>query len=306
MPDFKYDTAISFLNEDENLAIQIADKIGSSYSTFIYTKKQVELVGADGEKILNEVFARESRIVVVLYRPNWGETPWTRIEKTAIRNRAYEDGYDFSIFVILDNTASPPKYLPKTQMWHDYERWGLDGLIPIIKYKVVEKGGNEKPETIEDRARRAHAEAVFKRHRIDDIGSLQAIGDGQSEFEGLCDNIMGKINVFNEKHTLFDITIKQRNKHSIIISSGDFDSVVRFAHGDNARPLTSVCLYKLKKKRNSFNDSKYDQVINETYLFDIDRNSKKGWSDTKETRFYTSDEISDYAIDLLLKRLSES
>jgi hypothetical protein len=56
------------------------------YKTFLYSRAQGELVGTDGEKTFNAVFGEQARIVAVLLRPEWGQTPWTRIEETAIRN----------------------------------------------------------------------------------------------------------------------------------------------------------------------------------------------------------------------------
>jgi len=92
---YEYEVAFSFLNEDEELAFRINDLIQDRVKTFIYSRQQEKIAGTDGEETFNQVFGSEARIVVVLYRENWGKTPWTRIEETAIRNRAYEKGYDF-------------------------------------------------------------------------------------------------------------------------------------------------------------------------------------------------------------------
>jgi hypothetical protein len=89
---FKYEVAFSFLQKDEQTAYQINDFIQDRIEIFIYSKKQEELVGTAGEKNFNNVFYRECRIVVLLYRNGWGATPWTRIEETAIRNRAFDSG----------------------------------------------------------------------------------------------------------------------------------------------------------------------------------------------------------------------
>ena len=48
--EFKYDVAFSFLREDEELAVELNDRIADRYSTFIYSKRQEELVGKDGEE----------------------------------------------------------------------------------------------------------------------------------------------------------------------------------------------------------------------------------------------------------------
>lgn len=121
---YKYEVAFSFIKEDEPLATAINDLIQERVATFLYSKHQEEIAGTDGEKTFNTVFGEESRTVVVLYRDTWGTTPWTRIEETAIRNRAFSEGYDFVIFVPTQKGVTLPKWLPKTQLWVGLERWG--------------------------------------------------------------------------------------------------------------------------------------------------------------------------------------
>jgi hypothetical protein len=108
---FKYDIAFSFVKEDEGLATQINDLVQDRYRTFLYSKAQEQLAGTDGEKTFNAVFGKEARIVAVLLRPEWGNTPWTRIEETAIRNRAHDEGYDFTTFIVTEPKTAIPKWL---------------------------------------------------------------------------------------------------------------------------------------------------------------------------------------------------
>ncbi len=89
---FKYDVAFSFLAQDEGLATELCDLLQDRMRIFLYSKRQEDLAGTDGEETFNAVFGAQARLVVVLYRKGWGESPWTRIEETAIRNRAYKEG----------------------------------------------------------------------------------------------------------------------------------------------------------------------------------------------------------------------
>src|SRR3990172_12533316 len=151
---YEYEVAFSFLNEDEELAFRINDLIQDRVKTFIYSRQQEKIAGTDGEETFNQVFGSEARIVVVLYRTNWGKTPWTRIEETAIRNRGYEDGYQFAIFVPLENSHEVPQWLPKTQIWVGIERWGIAGVASVIDARVQEYGGIPREETVEEHATR--------------------------------------------------------------------------------------------------------------------------------------------------------
>lgn len=88
----KYDVAFSFLAQDEHLAAELNDMLQDRLRTFLYSRQQGEIAGTDGEKSFNAVFGEEALLVVVLYREGWGNTAWTRMEETAIRNRAYQGG----------------------------------------------------------------------------------------------------------------------------------------------------------------------------------------------------------------------
>ena len=163
--EYKYDVAFSFLKEDENLADQINNLIQDRLNTFLYLKRQEDIAGTDGEKTFSDVFGKQSRCVVVLYRSKWGTTSWTRIEETAIRNRAFEEGYDFSLFIPLDNPPSVPKYLPKTQIWIGLDRWGLKGAATIIEARVQSLGGESKEESPVDIIARIKRDQQFEIER---------------------------------------------------------------------------------------------------------------------------------------------
>jgi len=180
---YKYDIAFSFLFQDEKIAYSLNDMIGDRVNTFIYSKRQEELGGSDGEIAFNTVFAEQARTIVVLYRDGWGETPWTRIEETAIRNRAYKEGWNFITFILLENKSEVPKYLPKSQIWVDYQRWGLQGAASIIDQRIKDAGGELRKETIEDRVERFKR---FKKANLDRtfyLNSQEAIKDSHNELD---------------------------------------------------------------------------------------------------------------------------
>jgi len=110
---FKYDIAFSFVREDEGLATQLNDLVQDRYRTFLYSKAQEQLAGTDGERTFNAVFGEQARHVAVLLRPEWGQTPWTRIEETSIKNRAYNQN-DFATFIVTAPRTPIPEWLPKT------------------------------------------------------------------------------------------------------------------------------------------------------------------------------------------------
>src|SRR5258705_1602907 len=60
--EFKYEVAFSFLQDDEQLASQIADRIRDrvSVALFIYSERQNELAGTDGVERFSCIFGEES------------------------------------------------------------------------------------------------------------------------------------------------------------------------------------------------------------------------------------------------------
>ncbi len=163
---FKYDVGFSFLAADEGIANELNDLVADRLSTFLYSERQKELAGTDGEETLNRVFSKECRVVVALYRSGWGTTAWTRIEETAIRNRAHDEGYDFCIFVALEERPQMPRWLPRNRIWVGYQRWGARGAAAVIEQRVAELGGKARAETMEEFAARTARNADFEaRHK---------------------------------------------------------------------------------------------------------------------------------------------
>jgi len=107
---------------------------------FFYPRKQERLAGKDGLEAMRTPFL-ESRILVVLYREPWGETPWTRVEQTAIQDSCLEHGWQRLLFMMLDTTSAPPKWLPTAHVRFNYSDFGLEQAIGAIKARVQEAGG---------------------------------------------------------------------------------------------------------------------------------------------------------------------
>lgn len=157
----EYEVAFSFCARDEGVATQLDDLLRERYKTFIYNRKQEVLAGTDGEKTFNEVFMHKARIAVILYRPEWGTTPFTRIEETAIRKRAYDEGYDFTVWIAMEPNVKLPEYVEPTRLYYGLPDYGINGAAGVIVSRIQSRGGNTRPETIDEKAARIkrHAEA---------------------------------------------------------------------------------------------------------------------------------------------------
>lgn len=156
--DFEYDVAFSFTQQDETLAQQINDLLADRMKTFIYSDRQKELAGTDGQETFSEVYGKSARIVVIFYRKEWGNTRWTGIEMNAIKNRSLNHGWNFTVFVPTEAKPTMPPWVPETRLYVGLERWGINGAAASIEQRVKESGGQPHQETVIERAAR-HARA---------------------------------------------------------------------------------------------------------------------------------------------------
>ena len=179
---FKYDVALSFLAEDESLAISLADRLRDRMEVFVYSERQKELAGRDGMDEFTEIFRTKVRVCVVLYREGWGRTKWTAIEETAIKNRAFDCGWDFLLVIPL-NTCTGPIWLPRTKLWLDFKRFGLDGAEAVIDVKVLESGGGGREESPTDMAERLIRQAKIKEEQKKFLSSKEGVQYAQDAIQ---------------------------------------------------------------------------------------------------------------------------
>ncbi|MTD95509.1 hypothetical protein GIW81_14310 [Hyphomicrobium sp. xq] len=190
--DYEYDVAFSFHSTDEALATELNDLLEGRFKTFLYSKKQEVLAGFDGEEKFNAIFGAQARCVVVLYRPEWGETPFTRIEQTAIRNRGYEHGYDFSLIIPTSTPPAVPPWLPKTRLWFGLSRFGIKGAAAVIEARVQEAGGEPRVETVAARAARYQRSADLQEAKRNFRESVLGVREAKLAYERLTESLTSK------------------------------------------------------------------------------------------------------------------
>lgn len=163
--DFEYDVAFSFNQKDEALALKLNDLLSDRMKTFVYTVRQKEITGRDGVEAFSDVYGKKARIVVVFYRKEWGETKWTTVEMNSIRTRAFDDGYDFTLFIPTEDKPTMPSWVPKTRLYFGLSRFGLEGAAGAIEHLVTEAGGRPHEETLAEHAARAARAAKVKQEQ---------------------------------------------------------------------------------------------------------------------------------------------
>jgi hypothetical protein len=287
---FEYDIAFSFAQKDEVLAYSIYMLLKDRLKCFIYSEEQKKLAGTDGETTFNQVFSKDSRIVVIFHSQDWGNTKWTRIEETAIKNKGFDEGYDFVILIPTDKPVNPPKWLPKTRLWIGLDRWGIESAASVIEARAQEFGGQVKELTLLEKI--AQADERLKQKRKVDllISSAEGFKIAEQEFFTLkneFENIAKEI-----KATLGDwdlMLISNRQQGINLLSYNHCLTLQWYSHYAFITLSDGYYNENLQKTDFSYN---YRQILAERKQFDINEFDQNGWSD-HETRknFLTTEKL---------------
>ncbi len=306
--EYEYEVAFSFVKDDESIATALNDLLEDRLSTFLYSKQQEELAGTDGEQSFNEVFSKKSRIVVVIYRNEWGDSPWTRIEETAIRNRAYEEGYDFVIFIPVEDSAKFPRWLPKTQLWVGFKRWGIEGAASVIEARVQEAGGEPKEESASDKAvrvkRQIDAEIsrkAFLKSREGVNAALQEANNLFNTFESMCAEI--------KEVSCFEINCNRINDRELEINATGYCLAINW-HYNYSNTLDESYLgistwngFPPRPGRH-FIDTP-SQVSKSKFDFDRNWAENIGWYDSGKSQFIPTERLADHMLKELMGRVQK-
>jgi hypothetical protein len=302
--DYKYDVAFSFLADDEALAIEIADRIRDRVSVFIYSERQKELIGSDGIDQFSNVFSEDSRLVVVLYREQWGQTKWTRIEETAIKTR-WLDGFEFLLMVPLDSPAKLPKWYPPTWIWADIKRYGIDGVAGVIEVRVQTVGGNVKSDTAVDHALRLDREKSFLAKRNSWRYSDQFSQRGEAEAERFVQELeclAGEIRTQTQLQIGFEHATAG---HCVLSIDGLRLLVESYSPSIADSPTFVLHVWTLEGGRflGPYTIDEPTKIDEGRYAFDLDLSERVGWS--LDDRFFPSGQLADVWIKKVVGHISE-
>jgi hypothetical protein len=294
--EYQYEVGFSFLKQDEAIAYDLNDHIQDRLSTFIYSKKQEDLGGKDGENKFNTVFYQECRVVVVLYRDGWGETPWTRIEETAIKNRAFDKGWDFLLFINMDTNSTLPTWIPRTYIWLDYQRFKTEGAIAVIEHKVKEQGGTSRQETIAEAAERLKRLRKAEKERELFLKSQEAVTQANRELRTIIEKLKVLKPIIEDPENFLDLATSERTNLPMYEFGFNgyylcFNSVYPIQH-DIANGTLKVTIYE----KRGHEQTDYKEYINKQSIFRFDRDliGNNGWSEhNRGNDFLTTDELVD-------------
>lgn len=310
--DYRYDVAISLLGQDQAFGEQLEQKIRAVVrgEVLMYSSRQRELA-ATGEIVatFTRIFRDEARVIVILYRPGWGETGYTSIEEDAIKSRrARTTSSRYLVLVSMEPPHTPEWYPGGSEFWLNPQTFSVDAIAAIIAERVHESGGVVGVETPLERARRLRA---MQTKRDDSARRLNAEGPAR---------------LLEESNAVFALL---KEKAEEIANELDVD--IPFMQQDRTcsvtyRWPTLVCQW-IRKYVNSMGDSglaisirnrnplgsRYHSgepltVLEANFTLALDAGGAWGWAPDKRlphlesTEFFTTPELVDWALNQLIER----
>lgn len=160
-----YDVAISFLYQDLALAQALYDELSKGLEVFFFPRNQEELAGSDGLESMRAPFRSQSRLNLVLYRPKWGNTPWTGVEEVVVKESCLRTSFKSIFFFVIEPTPEIPAWLPETHVRFNFADFTLEQAVGAIKARVQERGGHFKPMTPSRKVALLQVEEEYQRDR---------------------------------------------------------------------------------------------------------------------------------------------
>ena len=166
---------------------------------------------------MREKFRHESRLNVVLYRPKWGNTPWTAVEAAAIKDSCLETAFKSLFFIVIEPTKNLPKWLPETHVRLNLSDFSMDQAVGAIKMRVQERGGQYTPLTPARKAELLKIEEEFRRDKagMSSVeGTALIFGKVQELFAEICRQC-DEANSTSHLQIRYSTSIKQGNVEQI-------------------------------------------------------------------------------------------
>lgn len=225
----KYDVAISFLAKDESIAAALYHELSQTLNVFFFPRKQEDLAGTDGMESMRTPFLDDSRLMVVLYRGQWGKTRWTAIEETAVKEACFNGGWKRLFFIALERSDTLPNWLPEYHVRYNWEDFGLNQAVGAIKARVLDNGGVASPVTPRKRAELLEADNLYRgdKARMNSHEGLAKILENVEalfkEIEKQCDDVNGR----GHLQIRYETEFRERNAYqSCILTDGRVGMIV--------------------------------------------------------------------------------
>lgn len=308
---FKYDIAISFLSQDESIAEKLK-LFFPELNVFVYSDFQEEIAGKDGSEIFKNTFQYDSKVVVVLYREDWGKSSNTYVEQEAIKDRIFKTkGNEFLIMVNMTGKEKMPSWLSERIIWFDFKRFKIEGLAATINNKYNELSEIKRIESPEDIAFRKSEEINFHIKRKSFIESTEGVQSATNEFRKLTEILKNDLEKINNEHIKF--TFKEEQGYQILIQgnllslSVSWNLIFKNTLESEEYGYASLNIQILKRNldvRFDKDPNSYYLVYSNSYKFNMFYPDITGWSKNDKNELVSSQNIVDELLIKLLENIN--
>jgi hypothetical protein len=305
MAEFDYDVAISFLGDDEDIALRLADVLRERTSVFMLSEQEKEAAGHPGLETSAALMRGRARVCVVLFRDPWGQTSWTRMDAAAMKERGLEEGWDFLFVIALDPASgrSAPVWVPKSNVWTDYDRYGVQAAAAVIEHKVRELGGEPRVETALEQGERLQREEEAERERDEFLNSESGVEAAQKELARMFALFKSETDAMRWSKSPSDIYAECRQRQCALRTSRAGVAVLWQLSYGNTLHLSglTVRLYtRAVHLDGQYRGGEKDPVAEENFAFTRTLDGRLGWSSWGDPgRVWTTEQF----VQKVLKRL---
>ncbi len=138
--NYEYDLAFSLCDEDLPFAQRIHTGLRDRFRLFLYSEEDKTLHFHNGVKKLSDIYRRKARCVLVLWRKEWGQSRWTRLEEEVLTDRVLNETPAFILLVKLEQ-GDTPSWIPSSYIYRVQKGWELGTLIETVAGKINQLGG---------------------------------------------------------------------------------------------------------------------------------------------------------------------
>lgn len=303
IPKYKYDIAFAFSKKDEHLVNQIDDLIDDNLITFFYSKKLEEIDRPNRELIILETIEKQSKMVVVLFRKKWGNTPWTKIEEQAVRKRASKEGFNFLLFIPLDHPPMVPKYVSKNQIWKNLGDAGIKGAASVIeeKFQLISNTTSEKLKSSVALATKTDIEVDSDKLIMQDAVSTLDIT--MLELNDLFTELKNYITEVEKENDKIKIQYHQRHK-TCTLNYEVYSIKVHLQSANNKTYKESKLYIELLKHEKGSHEPNVLAI--DTYHFEVRKPGEYGWiKNVGSDLFISSKKLAEKSVNIMLNQANK-
>ena len=297
-----YDVAISLRWTDVEHARALYDLLRDRLDVFFADDRQEEFVGTDGEETFGHIFRDQARVVVVFYRPDWGTTPFTRAEEAAIKQRAWKDGYEFTVWVPMGEAKAPPPYVPLQHVWFDFARYGAQGLASVVEARVRASGLAVRPEEPLDEFRRLRRERDTARRLEEYLSSVESAGFFRRETGRILEIAMAVCDSLNETDSDLHFKVEGDADRKVEVRGNRHLLAFSFLVGFSNMARESEVRWKLVVAKEGFSTG-FHETAHGRMLPGLDPEGMPAWTSGRG-EYYTTEQVVETAVYALARSLA--